>query len=336
MKLIKTITRPPWRTLFVIIMLAGLSALAYTIWTPGSIVLDGSHDVQTNGIWLQHGWLGDDAWFQRYKKNPARFRNTQKILALKKLLVAHNIRDLYPHLSPCRKSGEIAAVHPRQARQFLLIMDDLRVIPWVGGVYGTHAFPESPAWRKGFMRSIRDLLDTYPALAGVHVNIEPLTSGNESYLKLLQEMRQQLAPGKILSVAAYPPPTFYQQTLDVHWEKTFYAKVAGEVDQMVIMMYDTSLRFQKLYQHLMASWTREVLGWCGTTDVLLGLPAYDDPGVKYHYPHVENLKNSLLGIHTGLKSYTRLPRNYKGIAIYSDWEMDPDEWQYLRTHYSKK
>jgi hypothetical protein len=67
------------------------------------------------------------------------------------------------------------------------------------------------------------------------------------------------------------------------------------------MMYDTSLRFQKPYQHLMASWTREVLEWSGTTDVLLGLPAYDDPGVKYHYPHVENLKNSLLGIHD--KSY---------------------------------
>jgi hypothetical protein len=78
-----------------------------------------------------------------------------------------------------------------------------------------------------------------------------------------------------------------------------------------------------------------VLQWSGKTDVLLGLLAYDDPGVKYHYPHVENLRDSLLEIHAGLKSYAHLPRNYKGIAIYSDWEMDPDEWQYLPIHFSK-
>ena len=36
------------------------------------VVSDGSHDVKTNGIWLQHGWLGDDKWFQRHKKKPHR------------------------------------------------------------------------------------------------------------------------------------------------------------------------------------------------------------------------------------------------------------------------
>jgi hypothetical protein len=47
-------------------------------------------------------------------------------------------------------------------------------------------------------------------------------------------------------LAQYPPPTIHQQTLDVHWEKAYYAEVAREVDQMAVMMYDTSLRFQKL------------------------------------------------------------------------------------------
>jgi hypothetical protein len=85
-----------------------------------------------------------------------------------------------------------------------------------------------------------------------------------------------------------------------------------------------------------SSWTREVLEWSGTTDVLLGLPAYDDPGVKYHYPHVENLRNSLLGIHAGLKQFTHLPQNYKGVAVYSDWEMDSDEWKFLQHYYLKQ
>ena len=86
----------------------------------------------------------------------------------------------------------------------------------------------------------------------------------------------------------------------------------------------------------MAAWTQEILEWSETTDVLLGIPAYDDTGVKYHYPRVENLKNSLLGIHAGLSKYDRLPANYRGIAIYSDWEMDSDEWRHLQLNYCKK
>lgn len=41
----------------------------------------------------------------------------------------------------------------------------------------------------------------------------------------------------------------------------------------------------------MVSWTQEILEWSLDTEVLLGLPAYDDEGVSYHYPEVENLKN---------------------------------------------
>ena len=77
---------------------------------------------------------------------------------------------------------------------------------------------------------------------------------------------------------------------------------------MAVMMYDTSLRFQKLYQYLIASWTQEVLEWSGSAEVLIGVPVYDDEGVNYHYPNVENLRNSLLGIHAGLNNYTSLPK----------------------------
>jgi hypothetical protein len=300
------------------------------------VVSDGSHDVKTNGIWLQHGWLGDDKWFQRHKKKPHQFRNLQNILQLKNLLVKHNITDLYPHLTPCRKSGEIPAVNSKQTWQFLRIMDELRVIPWVGGVLNVHAFPELPKWRNRFIKSTTELLKTYPAFSGIHINIEPMPSGNSAYIELLRELKKALPSGKILSIAAYPPPTIYQLTRNVHWEKKYYEIVSQEVDQIVTMMYDTSLQHQKLYQHLMRSWTQEILAWSGVTEVLLGVPVYDDAGVKYHYPHVENLKNSLAGIHAGLARYSHLPDNYKGIAIYSEWEMEPEEWKYLRMNYCKK
>jgi hypothetical protein len=86
----------------------------------------------------------------------------------------------------------------------------------------------------------------------------------------------------------------------------------------------------------MRSWTQQILAWSGDTEVLLGLPVYEDAGVKYRCPRVENLKNSLAGIHAGLAGYRHLPENYKGIAIYSEWEMEPQKWEYLRMNYCKK
>lgn len=335
MKLINKLRKPPYRTIIGCLLLISFFLLGYQIWTPGKVVLNGSSDVKTNGIWLQHGWLADDKWFQQHNKKVHRFRNAQNILQLKTLLQEHNITDVFPHMCPCRNTGEIPAVDSKQTRQFLGIMDGVRVIPWVGGVLNAHAFPGSPQWRERFIKSIIDLFKAHPTFAGIHVNIEPLPSGNIAYLELLRKLRRQLPSDKILSVAAYPPPTIFQPSLNVHWEKAYYEKVAREVDQMAVMMYDTSLQFQKLYQYLIASWTQEVIEWSGSTGVLIGVPVYEDKGVDYHYPHVENLKNSLLGMHAGLTKYNSLPKNYKGIAIYCDWEMEPEEWQYLKRNYCK-
>jgi hypothetical protein len=106
---------------------------------------------------------------------------------------------------------------------------------------------------------------------------------------------------------------------------------------MAVMMYDTALRQDKLYQNLMASWTRQELGWTGDLSrppaILLGLPVYDDEGVGYHYPEVENLRNSLRGVHAGLSVYRSLPDHYQGVAIYSEWEMEDTEWRFLRKHF---
>ena len=118
MKLIHKLTEPPWRTIIVCAGVIVVFLVGYQLWTPGKLFTDGRHDVKSNGIWLQHGWLGDDKWFQQYKKTPHHFRNPQNILQLKKLLVEHNIVDLYPHLCPCHPTGEIAAVDPQQVRQF--------------------------------------------------------------------------------------------------------------------------------------------------------------------------------------------------------------------------
>lgn len=325
----------PWRRLLLLIAILAMMGLSYLLWSPGKTFLDGRHDLRSNGIWLQHGWLGDDQWFQRNRKDKALFRDEGRIKALAALLASHGIKYVFPHACPCDPGGRIAPVDPVQTERFLDHFQDFQVLPWIGGVLGVHCSPRSAKWRRNFVSSVVDLLRVHPRLAGVHVNIEPMPSGNRDFLLLLDELRRAMPPGKILSVAAYPPPTLWHPFSDVHWDEAYFRDVAQRTAQLVPMMYDTAVRLPKLYRHLMASWTSEVLDWSGDTQVLLGIPAYDDAGVGYHFPAVENLQNALWGIHAGLNARKSLPKNYAGVAIYCEWEMDPQEWDDFRREFER-
>jgi len=324
-----------WGPILLLLTVPAILGLAYLIWSPGDCVRDGRHDLGTNGIWIQHGWLGDDSWFQRYGKDKALFRNDHKIQELAGLLAGHGVRYVFPHLCPCAPDGHIAPNDPAQTERFLDHFTGFRVIPWIGGVLEVHCFLKSEPWRRNFVSSAVALLETHPRLAGVQLNIEPMPSGNLDFLKLLDQLRQAMPTGKVLSVAAYPPPTRWHPHASVHWDESYFRQVSGRVDQIVPMMYDTSVLLSKIYQGLIARWTSEVLNWSGDTQVLLGVPAYEDAGAWYHFSRVENLQNALWGIHAGLSQYKTLPKNYAGIAIYCEWEMDEAEWKTLAQEFKK-
>ncbi len=323
------------RLLRAAVALVGAAVVAFLLWSPGSFIRDGRHDLRSNAIWIQHGWLGDDSWFSRNRKDPDRFRNAPAISGLARLLESHGVRTVFPHLCPCHPDGTVARSEPVQVERFLDEFGRFSVLPWVGGVLGTHAFPESAEWRSRFASSASDLIASHPRLAGIHLNIEPMPSGNIHFLTLLEDLRRSLPPGKQISVAAYPPPTVFHPFPSVHWEETYFRDVARRVDQLVPMMYDTAIRIRKLFRNLLSEWTVEVLAWSEGRDVLLGVPAYDDDGVGYHDPSVENLGEALPGIHGGLGSLGSLPANYSGVAIYSEWEMDERKWKSFKTEFER-
>jgi hypothetical protein len=325
--------RAPWRVPFAALVLVFVVGATYVVWQPGADVRDGSHDKTRNAIWIGHAWLGDDAWFLRNGKQAKMsfYRSEGAIRDLAANLKRNGIRDVYPHLCPSGGNGELPGIDEQQVARFLDNFGGFRVMPWVGGVFGQSARIEDAAWRARFCAGIAELLARHPRLAGIHLNVEPCPSGNAALLVLLQEIRAVLPAGKLLSVAAYPPPTFWQRELEVHWEETYFRALATRVDQLTVMMYDTGIPYRKPYVRLMKSWTREVLDWSEGREVLLGLAAYDDAGTGWHDPAVENLETGLAGIHAGLG---RMPReNYAGVALYCEWEMDAGEWDYWAAHF---
>ena len=189
-------------------LLAGLG-VGYFLWAPGLEVRDGRHDRGKNGIWISHGWLGSDDWFTRHNKTNewARYRDPGRIRDLAERLREHHITDVFPHLCPAGLDGRLPGVDARQTERFLDELAGFRVMPWIGGPSGSPVRNEDPQWRRAFIDSIRELLAARPRLAGVHLNVEPLPSGDRQFLGLLEEMRAALPQEKLLSLAAYPPPT---------------------------------------------------------------------------------------------------------------------------------
>jgi hypothetical protein len=328
----------PFRRIgFLTLLVCGLLALAYTLWEPGDYPRDGRHDRGQNGLWLAHGWLGDDAWFHTYHKEsqfPA-YRSPESLTVLARLCTENHITDLFPHLCPCEVDGTLPAVDPAQTERFLdVFAEKFRVIPWIGGPGPIPARYDNAKWRDAFCASVRALFAAHPRLHGIQLNIEPLPSGDASYLTLLDELHAALPPGKILSVAAYPPPTRWQPSPSVHWDETYFRAVAQRADQIAVMLYDTALTRPKLYRKLMSDWTVEVLQWSGNKPVLLGLPAYEDSEVDYHDPKTESLKHALSGLHAGLRRAGD-PANYQGAALYSHWEMNDEKWKTWRERFLK-
>jgi hypothetical protein len=305
--------------------------LAYALWRPGRDIRDGRDDLGSNAVWLAHGWLGGDEWFRvNHKTNQlALYRDPNRIQALAAKLRTNHITDVFPHLCPAEPNGKLPPIDDEQVERFLDAFNGFRVIPWVGGA---NLPLQKTNWRLAFASDIRNLLLRHPRLAGAQLNVEPLANGEKNYLRLLEEVRSALPAGKVLSVAAYPPPTRWHPFPDVHWEECYFRQVAARCDQLAIMMYDAGQNFSKPYQRLMADWTHEVLNWSEGKQVLLGVPTYDDAGVGYHNSEVENLANALMGIHRGLSTWPLKP-NYQGVAIYCDWETDDKEWEWFRGHF---
>lgn len=299
-------------------------------------IKDGRNDLRRNGIWIQHGWLGDDKWFEITGRNKRLYRDIKKIKEIASQFSCHGILYVYPHLCPTRADGKIPDIDESQAKLFLNEMKGFKVLPWIGGIRNEHCFLGLKEWRKKFLDSILTLFSKFPDLAGIHINIEPMPSGEQDFIELLKEIKNILPQGKILSVAAYPPPTIWHRFNNVHWDKIYYQQISKYADQMVIMMYDTAITDSKLYQSLISSWTYEVLCWQKNSKILLGVPVYDDKESGYHNPNVENLKNSIMGINRGLSNFKKMPDNYDGIAIYCEWEIDKNEWEYLRRNFLKR
>ncbi|MBK7975387.1 MAG: hypothetical protein IPK07_19585 [Deltaproteobacteria bacterium] len=270
-----------WIGLAIVVGLAGV-AWAFVSWAlPPPVVPAAagvSFDRRDNALWLGRRWIHEEP-------------SDAELDALAGRLAAHGISTVYPFLGPMnprgwpgwRDRGVIRTfTHARAASfraRFRSRAAGVRVIPWTGGVLGQDVLFTDRVRIAGFLQQVSWLVGE-GGFDGVHLNVEPLADDDPAFLRFLGEVKATLPHGKVLSVAAYPPTTPLHPYKRVHWSVEYIRRVCEVADDLGVMSYDTALRWPRIYERLMASWTRDLAGLPAAApagcEVRMGVPTYED------------------------------------------------------------
>ncbi|MEU0849395.1 glycosyl hydrolase family 18 protein [Streptomyces flaveolus] len=292
---------------------------------------DGTYTRNRDAIWLGHAWIDG-------RKDDA------DVTALARRLKTTGIRDLYVHTGPMEHDGTLPkSLYPKAAWLTDAVhreMPGVRVQAFLGDVLATESPDgmrlEEAATRAAVVRSARQVLDV--GYDGVHLDLEPLHSGDRNYLSLLDDVRAVTrAEGAQLSVAAHqidPIPAFHSfwGTVAGHpkwWSQEFFGQVARRVDQIAVMSYDTMQPLESLYGGYVAQQTSLALEVTPpTTHLLMGLPFYHENRFG-HWNHAETVAAAVRGVRLGL-SRTDADRARFGVAAYIDFAATEEDWTAYR------
>ncbi|MEW2447644.1 hypothetical protein AB0896_08800 [Streptomyces parvulus] len=292
---------------------------------------DGTYTRNRDAIWLGHAWVDgrkDDADLAAFAR---RVRTT-------------GIRDLYVHTGPLEHDGTLPkSLYPEAGWLIDAVHRDLpgvRVQAYLGDVLATEGPDgmrlDDAGTRAAVVGSARQVLDA--GYDGVHLDLEPLHSGDRDYLSLLDDVREVTrARDAHLSVAAHqidPLPALHTVFgfFTEHpkwWSQEYFGQVARRVDQIAVMSYDTAQPLEGTYGGYVAQQTSLALEVTPpTTHLLMGLPFYHESNFD-HWGHAETVAAAVRGVRLGL-SRTDAGRQLFGVAPYIDFAATDTNWKEYR------
>jgi hypothetical protein len=317
-----------WRRRILILALLLLVALAPLVWmalTPGGDAAPHPFNQDRNAVWLEHRWL-------------ERAHGEREMEDLLGGLQARGVAYVYPHLIPFDRQGKLPPHDREQMRRFLQVArrvaPQVKVLPWVGGLRVGYRRQRAGSveltdlmQRQQMVAECRGLIDE--GFDGVHLNVEPVDSGNHDFLALLRALRNAVGEGNILSISAIRPgPLRLPMAPNFFWTDEYYMRAGEAADQIVIMAYDTALPTPALYRRYLAyassNVTRTLDASHSRARVLIGVPTYEPTGMM-HRAEVETPENALLGIVAGLRGLGT-GGTFEGVALYAEWTTDEREW----------
>ncbi|MFG2325448.1 hypothetical protein [Streptomyces sp. NPDC048568] len=292
---------------------------------------DGTYTRNRDAIWLGHAWVDG-------RKDDA------DLAAFARRVKPTGIRDLYVHTGPMEHDGTLPKSLYPKARWLIdgvhRELPGVRVQAFLGDVLATEGPDgmrlEKAATRAAVVDSARQVLDA--GYEGVHLDLEPMHSGDRDFLSLLDDVRAVTRDrGAQLSVAAHqidPLPELHSVfgLFTKHpkwWSQEFFGQVARRVDQIAVMSYDTAQPLEGTYGGYVAQQTSLALEVTPpTTHLLMGLPFYHESNFD-HWGHAETVAAAVRGVRLGL-SRTDADRELFGVAPYIDFAATEKNWDEYR------
>ncbi|MDX3096878.1 hypothetical protein PV703_07090 [Streptomyces sp. ME01-24h] len=288
-----------------------------------------------NAVWLGHAWVDGE-------------RDGTDLDALARRLRGSGTRDLYVHTGPLEFDGRLdAGLHPGardMIRRMHTALPGVRVQAWLGqvlshdGSEGLHL--DDPATRDRIRDSAAQVLAA--GFDGVHLDLEPMYSGDRGFLTLLDSVHRLTAARDVpLSVATHqidPLPSLHTVggALFHHpkwWSQRYFGEVARRVDQVAMMTYDTALPLESLYGGYVAQQTALALEVTpADTDLLIGLPGYHTDSWGHH-AGAETVTAAVRGARLGLARQAP-GRERFGLALYVDFAATLADWAAYRSAWS--
>ncbi|MBI3941982.1 MAG: hypothetical protein HY326_03140 [Chloroflexi bacterium] len=290
----------------------------------------GSHfNRGTNAVWLGVEWVNEP-------------QSDAAIASLADDLKLREIQYVYVFTSYLKPSGAFNSTYSHAAEfthALKIHYPAINIQAWIGlplnqtGIFSSEGYVDlgDPSVRHKIADFCAGLMQQGD-FDGVHLDAEPIPSGNQDVLTLLDEIRQAIGPQMKLSIAARRIwPWFQDIPLPIlkqgAWSAAYYREIAGHVDQMAVMLYDSGLPRPELYR---------LWGWLQVTeisralagadvDLFLGIPTSEEK-TRTHSPTAENMVSGLQGVIDGLNDSGNASQRVTGVAIYPYWETDAAEW----------
>jgi hypothetical protein len=160
---------------------------------------------------------------------------------------------------------------------------------------------------------------------GVQYDLEPGADGDAAFLDLLRRTRVAIGPNRWLAEASpallptggLPAIPLLRIPL-TPWSAPYYERVAGLVNEVDPMLYDTSLRDPAAYTAFVAEQARDLTQALPNISLSFGIPAFSGRTAGFD-DRVENLGTALAGVRQAVPNHAR-------VAIFALWTMTPTQW----------
>ncbi len=180
---------------------------------------------------------------------------------------------------------------------------------------------------------------------GVLLDVKPMFSDNDDFIRLIQRVRTIVGPESAIAIAVTADLTPHDLRLQnipsiapgTMWSSNFKQRVLVSADEVVLLMYQSYRQEPLDYVNWVAYHIETYVNLTEpSTEILVSVPNYGGAS-NAHNPAIETMANAFDGVSEGLRRLDEERRALvTGIAIYSDEQLSQADWNVFREQWLQR